>query len=294
MPMLDFSKDRYYGKIYSRAQTVLFAGLLFAGASAAALPLFVRNSAALAFVYFSCILVAACGYKWGARIALLAGMFLGVGDLIILRLHVESNASLQLSVLSSIVAFIALALGFGSAGKVARDLHQIKFSDQTPRAADREILLALLEKELARAKRHRQPSSLAIVEFRTLDKVESEYGRHQMDLLLRQLQLVLVRQLRRSDTLAWLGGPYFALLLPGTDPKGAEAAIDRLRESARNTPPRSFFHLGMDVSDLSTAVIEIKGDDLDPYATLNRVASKLGPLVQRRVGLCLQGREAAI
>lgn len=294
MAIPNFSKDSYYGRIYSRAHNALLAGLLVAGACAAALPLFVGNVAGLAFTYFGYVLVAAFGYKWGIRPALLAGAVLCLADLVLLWPYARDGTTLQLAFLSDVIAFVALALGFGRVGNIARDLNQIKFSDQLPRAADRDVLLAVLDKELARAKRHRQPSSLAIMEIKMLDKVEKVHGHHQMDLLLRQLQVALVRQLRKSDTLAWLGGPYFALLLSSTEGEAAQVAISRLREAARNVSTRSFLGLGIDASDWRVALTEIKADDGDPNSALVRAASNLGPTVPRRIGLALAECEAGV
>jgi diguanylate cyclase (GGDEF)-like protein len=180
---------------------------------------------------------------------------------------------------------VALALAFSGLGKVAVDFRQIKFSDQLQTLIGRDTLFVLLEKELARIKRYHQPCSLALVEMGILDKVEKAHGHHQADLLLRQFQKTLGRQLRKSDTLAWLGGPYMALLLPNTRLAGTELALERLRSSGLEILWRSSLRLRPEVSDWRVAVSELDGDEGDAYATLCRFASTLGPNVARRIGL---------
>lgn len=289
----DFSKDCHYGRTYSHAHNILAVGLLVAGACAAALPLFVGYAVGLAFTYVGYILVAAFAYKSGTRSALLVGIILCLSDLAIVWPYTRDGSTFQLLFLSNVIAFSALSLGFGSVGRIAKDLNQIKFSDQLPRAADRDALLAVLYKELAQAKRNRHIGCLVIMEIEMLDKVEKIHGHHQMDLLLRQLQAVLVRQIRKSDTLAWLGGPYFALLLSATDCDAAHIAVNRLREAAQKVSSRSFVGLGIDASDWRVALTELKADDGDPNTVLARVASSLGPAAPRRIGLAIGESQVA-
>lgn len=292
--MPDFSKGGYYNRIHSRAHNKLLIGMLVAGASAVALPLFLSNSMGLAFTYFAFLLVAMFAYKWGTRAGIVVGAILEIAGLILLMPLSGSGALLQASLVLQSIAFVALSIGLSGVGMIARDLQQIKFSHEVPKAADRERLLFLLDKELARAKRYRQPSSLAIVELRIMDKAEKAYGHHQTELLLRQVQLSLLQQLRRSDTLAWLEGPYFALLMPGTGRQAAETALERLKECMRRISARPLHRLGTDVSEWRVSILELKGEDDDPHEAMRKAASNLGPIALQRIGLRLQDQELAV
>lgn len=290
--MPDFSKGGYYSKKHSRAHITLFVALLLAGASAISLPFLVRDLSGLALVYAGYILAALVGRRWETKTALSVAVILAASDLALLSSRVANGLSLQLAVASSAVALMALSVGFGAAGRIARDHNQVKFSDQLPEAVDRAKFLTLLEKELARAKHRQLPSSLAIIEIRSLDKLGKAYGRHQRELILEQIRQALVRRLRKKDTLAWLGGPYFALLLPKTDRKRAETPLIQLKDALQSIPAQSVLRSGIDVSDWRTVVIELSGDEGDPNTALRKVATMVSPMVPQRIGLA--GEEPVI
>lgn len=281
----DFSKDSSYGRSYARAHRMLFVALLIVAICATSLPFLVTYSPSLAIAYFGYVFVAASGYKWGIKPALLIGSVIVFANSYLLMPFIEDTTLLQWSALSTAVAFIALAVAFGRVGRVATDLRQIRFSDQLQSMTNRDTFVLLLEKEVARVKRYRQHCSLAMVELGILDKVEKVHGHHQADLLLRQFQMKLGRQIRKCDTLSWIGGPYLALLLPNTPMDGAESALERLKSSGLEIVARSSLRLRPEASDWRVAVGELDEADWDAYTTLNRFAQMLGPNVGRRIGI---------
>lgn len=289
----DFSKGGYYSGARSRAHNALLVGLATAGLNVVALPLFVTSSLALSFTYCAHLLVAASAYRWNTRPSLALGTILGVGEMLLLSPHVSSSELLLVIAVSIAVAFFSLSVGFGRVGRIERDFRQIKFSSEVPKAADRETLLVLIDREISRAKRHRQASSLAVLEMAVLDRAEQAYGRHQTDLLQRQVQAFFLQQFRGSDTVAWLGGAYFAFLFPSTTRTGAEAALDRVMRLVQNIPARAFQHLEPNPRDWRASITEIKGDETDACSALHKATFFLGPAALQRTGLHLHRPEMA-
>ena len=292
--MPNFSKGGYYNGLHSRANSWLFIGLLLVGANVVGLPLLIRNSLGLSFVYLGYFLVAISAYKLDTKFALIAGSILSLAQAVLLSPYAQSGEILAIATVFNLGASVALSVGFGRVGGIARDFRRIKFSHEVPRAADAEMLMALLDRELTRTKRSRQPSSLAVVRLAVLERAQKAYGQHQTELLLRQIQSILLRHVRRSDTLAWLGDSYFTLLLPGTGREGMEIALERLRQSMQSFPARSVLRLDPDASDWRAVVLELKGDDVDAASILKKAITTLDPGMHRRTSSLLKMQDLAV
>jgi diguanylate cyclase (GGDEF)-like protein len=90
---------------------------------------------------------------------------------------------------------------------------------------------ALLESELARARRHGVPLGLALVDLDHFAAVNARFGRPAGDGVLAEAALVLRLALRESDVLARVGADQFAVLLPETDLGPAHRCGERLRHA---------------------------------------------------------------
>lgn len=86
-----------------------------------------------------------------------------------------------------------------------------------------------LHAEIARAKRHDQPFSVALLDIDRFKRVNDTYGHAAGDHVLKTLAGVLFRELREVDLVARLGGEEFLVILPATDPPGARRTAERLR-----------------------------------------------------------------
>ena len=82
-----------------------------------------------------------------------------------------------------------------------------------------------LEHDLALARRHRSPVTVAYVDLDNFKAVNDTRGHAEGDRVLRSAGEVLKNAVRQTDTAARLGGDEFALVLPDTDARGAQEFI---------------------------------------------------------------------
>jgi diguanylate cyclase (GGDEF)-like protein len=87
-----------------------------------------------------------------------------------------------------------------------------------------------VERELARARRHKRPLALAYLDVRGLKAVNDRDGHLIGDELIRQVAVLLRDSARTGDVIARLGGDEFALLLAEQSADGAGRVQTRLRD----------------------------------------------------------------
>lgn len=86
-----------------------------------------------------------------------------------------------------------------------------------------------LEHDLRLAQRRHGTITLAFLDLDDFKNVNDTYGHAEGDRVLRVTGRVLKESTRVADTVARLGGDEFVLVLPDTDPHGAEEAISKIR-----------------------------------------------------------------
>ena len=85
--------------------------------------------------------------------------------------------------------------------------------------------------ELERCHRYRTPVSLLLLDLDHFKSVNDRYGHNVGDEVLRTVARQISFELRPVDFAARYGGEEFIAILPGTDPTGALAAAERIREA---------------------------------------------------------------
>lgn len=88
-----------------------------------------------------------------------------------------------------------------------------------------------LNKEIARAKRLKQPFSVIGIDLDFLKKINDTYGHSYGDLAIKTIAEVLKSNARSIDIPARIGGEEFNVLLPGISSDGAMIAAERIRKS---------------------------------------------------------------
>jgi diguanylate cyclase (GGDEF)-like protein/PAS domain S-box-containing protein len=108
-------------------------------------------------------------------------------------------------------------------------LDELTRTDELTGLPNRRAWDELLTQELAAARRHGAPLSVAMLDLDFFKRYNDEHGHLAGDRLLRRAAHVWLPNLRATDVLARWGGEEFALLLPSCDADRAAALIDRLR-----------------------------------------------------------------
>lgn len=93
-----------------------------------------------------------------------------------------------------------------------------------------------LTQECCRAKRHRTPLALLLMDVDHFKTYNDTYGHPAGDVVLKQVAQLLQAQARATDFVARYGGEEFAVILPQTDCPGAYRLAERMRRAIEQAP----------------------------------------------------------
>lgn len=91
--------------------------------------------------------------------------------------------------------------------------------------------LILLNREIARVQRNRQPLSIAMLDLDHFKDCNDRFGHHAGDDVLRFISKLLTESMRKCDIISRYGGEEFLLVLPDTELKKAVDVIKRVKSS---------------------------------------------------------------
>ncbi|MEH3085931.1 MAG: sensor domain-containing diguanylate cyclase [Xylophilus ampelinus] len=117
-----------------------------------------------------------------------------------------------------------------------RELDLQARSDPLTGLLNRRGLSDHLDPALALAARGERGVSIVVLDADHFKRVNDRFGHAVGDDVLRHLASLLRQRLRASDVAARVGGEEFVVLLPGTDPAGAEPLAQQLIDSAAAHP----------------------------------------------------------
>lgn len=95
---------------------------------------------------------------------------------------------------------------------------------------NRRYFLQILDYELNRAKRYRQPLSLIFIDIDHFKEINDAFGHSTGDQFLRQISQKLYSLFRTTDLVARYAGDEFVAVLPVTSPEGALILAHRIQE----------------------------------------------------------------
>lgn len=90
------------------------------------------------------------------------------------------------------------------------------------------------QKAVSFARRHGHEMTVARMAIDDFQGLTAKIGKGAMGKIIKLVADIFKKNLRQEDEGCWLGGSQFALMLPGTDPGGAEYAFRRVREKTAN------------------------------------------------------------
>ncbi|OAM75891.1 GGDEF domain-containing protein [Devosia elaeis] len=134
--------------------------------------------------------------------------------------------ALQFS-LSVVGAALALTVLLAALSDLIEDLRRERDMDRLTGVLNRR---GFEERSAALLRRAgREPSALILIDLDHFKRINDTYGHQQGDHVLRDIGTLLRHSARRGDLVCRLGGEEFAMLMPGADLEGAQAAAERLR-----------------------------------------------------------------
>ncbi|BCM92583.1 phytochrome-like protein cph2 [Abditibacteriota bacterium] len=99
---------------------------------------------------------------------------------------------------------------------------------------NRRAIIERFHEEIERARRRKEPLSLALLDVDQFKLFNDTFGHPAGDIVLREVADLIESRARVSDLAARYGGEEFALLLPATDASAARLVTERVRESIAN------------------------------------------------------------
>jgi diguanylate cyclase (GGDEF)-like protein len=135
------------------------------------------------------------------------------------------NASMSLGL------FLVVALLLSALRRALARETELAHTDALTGAVNTRAFFSVLEVELARAQRSREPFTVAYLDVDDFKSVNDRFGHRTGDRVLRGVVDAMRRQLRKTDVIARLGGDEFAVLLPATGAEAAEVIIPKIQRS---------------------------------------------------------------
>jgi diguanylate cyclase (GGDEF)-like protein len=109
------------------------------------------------------------------------------------------------------------------------EIYQLATRDALTNLCNRRHFMEQMDREVARALRHRRPLSTCIIDVDLFKPVNDRYGHISGDEVLRQIADLVHHHVRNDDIAARIGGEEFAVLLPECDADAAYGFAERLR-----------------------------------------------------------------
>ncbi|PMP87184.1 MAG: hypothetical protein C0173_09795 [Desulfurella sp.] len=110
----------------------------------------------------------------------------------------------------------------------------LSFQDQLTKIGNRRSFDSMLEKNIEIAKRYKKALSLIMFDIDNFKQINDIYGHQQGDSILRELALLVQKNIRKSDIFARYGGEEFMILCPETKIPQAMYLAEKIRSLIQN------------------------------------------------------------
>ncbi len=139
-----------------------------------------------------------------------------------------------------------------------RDLAEV---DPLTGVPNRRKLLMVLDSEMKKVERYRQPLSLILFDIDHFKAVNDRYGHDVGDIALKTATDIVSRTVRDVDLLSRYGGEEFVVVCPGTQLDGARVLAEKIRQAIEKHDFKTVGHI-----TVSLGVAEFRsGDDANAF-----------------------------
>ena len=111
----------------------------------------------------------------------------------------------------------------------AKELKSVTVHDTFTGLFNHEHFTDMLSTEIARSKRTKDPAAYAIIDIDGFKAINSAYGHHVGDQIIKMLSHMLRHHLRKTDIIGRCGGEAFGVILPGCNLKNAYDSLEKFR-----------------------------------------------------------------
>jgi diguanylate cyclase (GGDEF)-like protein len=148
-------------------------------------------------------------------------------------------------------------------------LRRFAVSDPLTGIANRRLLLARIEYELARHTRARSSFAVLMLDLDGFKHLNDRFGHAVGDDLLRDVASAMERSIRGQDTVARIGGDEFCVLAPETDLPGTLRLVARIERAVGDVTA------GVEALRASSGVALFPNDGVSPAALLHAADQRL-------------------
>ncbi len=110
-----------------------------------------------------------------------------------------------------------------------RELERLTVTDSLTGIGNRRHLTAVLDHEVASARRSGLPLSILLIDVDRFKQVNDTFGHQAGDAVLAQVASVIIRNVRGTDAAGRWGGEEFIVVCPGTAEQAGAAVAEKLR-----------------------------------------------------------------
>jgi len=157
-------------------------------------------------------------------------------------------------------------------GLYHEEIYRLTILDGLTGVHNKRFFLEFIERELARAKRHGRPLSLAMLDLDHFKKINDTHGHLAGDTTLKRVANVIQERVRRDELLARYGGEEFVVVLPETDLQGALAFGEMIR---RQVQEHVFVFDGQSIRVTLSVGVATLGSDADADALICEADAQL-------------------
>lgn len=180
------------------------------------------------------------------------------------------SAASALDAAVSLFSLLVLSLTAASLRRIRLKERLYAKKDQLTGMDNMASFMERAESELKRARRSRQPLSLAYIDIDNLKEINDLLGFLHGDRLLKAFAADLKHHTRSSDIVARLGGDEFVIMLPETGVEQARGAASKMHKSFQEVAARENCH-----ATLTVGLVTVFNPDLELEAMLKQASDLL-------------------
>jgi diguanylate cyclase (GGDEF)-like protein len=118
--------------------------------------------------------------------------------------------------------------------KMEEELKRLSVEDSLTGAFNRNKYKEIIEKEIKRAKRHKYPFSVIMLDIDFFKEINDRHGHMTGDDVLKDLVSLIIKNIREEDYLIRWGGEEFLIIAPHTSLESARMLAEKLRSQVES------------------------------------------------------------